>query len=740
MPPSLLQVNTIIPRPGYSKSLIQKLKKTKALDFIVEWVKDRLVEYGAKPAKSVNDRILIVRARTGSGKSTAMPVELYRLFNPNVPETYGELKKGLLGTYTGGNIICTQPRVLTAIDIPTELADNEQSPWASDMVLGQTIGFSTGSSKQLCSNCLIYATLDTLLVQLRTKTDQQLMEMYRMIILDEVHERSITFDMVIMLLKQFIHRIYKDAKCPIVIFTSATFDVEKYANYLGVNINTNIIDVEGNVYHTTDIYLQSDTSNYIKTAAEIIDRIHNHNENPKPQEQGDILVFLPGGGEMKKLKEEVIKKMDKSNPFMFSILQRKTVSSSSAFRDLKLPYSELRVDNMGEYNSKSELIATRRIFMGTTVAETGLTISTLGYVIDSGLLNNKECYFPNGISGVVTKPEAKSRSTQRRGRVGRKFDGFAYYLFTESTFTSLTNIQYPDIIYQDMNREFMALVKTKLDIMKLDMLDNPPVDSLKHALTTNIVLGYYDNDSCTLTETGKLLMDTQYITLEGFRIVQSGYAYDVSIPDLITIIAMQGWRVPRPTKYKPREILNEILPAFFFDPSASDFVIFFRMLTLDQFIEYMFYYDAFVLKTKLGIDETKKWCNDIGLSFDGMIELTEKRLEIMEDLVKMGFNPLYNQSNSLKTSNQSNYFTRLCNIKQCLYDGYKLNLIKWDAEEMRYFNRFHNHIKVKPLDSRITPHLILTDDVMIEGDFDSYKKTLGPSRITILDGYIGIGI
>lgn len=738
--PSLMREGSIIPHPSASKTLINKLKKTRAIDYIVDWVKDRLVEYGAKPAKSICDRVLIVRARTGSGKSTAMPVELYRLFNPNVGETLGALKKGTMGTYEGGNILCTQPRVLTAQDIPTELSNPKENPWASDMILGKTIGYSTGTAKILCTNCLLYATLDTLLAQLRSKSDVEIMDMYRMIILDEVHERSITFDMVIMLLKEFIGRVYKEPKCPIVIFTSATFDVEKYAQYLGVSPINNVIDVEGLTYPVKDIYLSANIDNYIDEAAKIIDRIHNKGENPRPNGEHDILVFLPGKGEMRKLKEALLKYFDHRNPFMFSILDRGTVTSTTAFRDLKLPYEELLIDEKGEYDKKNgKMVATRRIFMGTVVAETGITISTLGYVIDSGLINNREFYFPYGINGLLTKPEAKSRSKQRRGRVGRKFEGYAYYLFTEETYSALMNIQYPDIIYQDMNREFISLCTHGLDVDKLDMLDNPPIDSLKYALTMSINMGYYDYETCKLTEMGSKLRSTQYITLSGFRSILSSYAYEVATTDMITVLAMIDWRVPR--KLSVDKILKESLPAFFFDPSVESHVVFFRLVTLDQFVEYLFYFEAFVGQLMQGISSTKKWCRDVGLDFDDMILIASKRNELINDLGRIGYGSNCYKENRLALSTGTNYFDRLCRFKQCMYDGYLLNLLKWNKETMRYHDRFGNHIRVKSLvkDIDIRCDLILTDNTTFASpDMDSYKKILEASKISVLDGYIGI--
>ena len=133
---SLIKKGSIIPRPKHDDDMIQMFKETRAIDYIIKWIKDRITEYGAPVGKVMSDRVLIVRARTGSGKSTTIPVEVYRLFNPSFKSMQNEsYRSDLRGTYRGANILCTQPRVLTARDIPSELADKDSNPWSTDMIL-----------------------------------------------------------------------------------------------------------------------------------------------------------------------------------------------------------------------------------------------------------------------------------------------------------------------------------------------------------------------------------------------------------------------------------------------------------------------------------------------------------------------------------------------------------------------------------------------------------------------------
>ena len=84
---------------------------------------------------SVNDRIMILKSGTGSGKSTTLSPELYRRFQVG----------------TGKNIAVTQPRVLTAMSIPVDVIEHYD-----EMVMGETIGYQTGDFTNNLKGCCVY--------------------------------------------------------------------------------------------------------------------------------------------------------------------------------------------------------------------------------------------------------------------------------------------------------------------------------------------------------------------------------------------------------------------------------------------------------------------------------------------------------------------------------------------------------------------------------------------------------
>ena len=77
-------------------------------DYITAWVRARMPAYGGRGVGAAH-RVLAVQAETGSGKSTILPVALFRLLRAkDTPAAQA---------YRGPEVVCTQPRILTAVTL-----------------------------------------------------------------------------------------------------------------------------------------------------------------------------------------------------------------------------------------------------------------------------------------------------------------------------------------------------------------------------------------------------------------------------------------------------------------------------------------------------------------------------------------------------------------------------------------------------------------------------------------------
>lgn len=734
MPPTFLIKGSLIPPINASKELVKKYQDNLPIDIVKEWITERMPERGGKIAKSPSDRILIVRAKTGSGKSTAMPVELFKILKPTT-----------MKTYSGPGILITQPRILTSQEIALELS---QASWAN-LELNKTIGYSTGSGKETFEkgfNGILYATIGTLLQQLKQPDARyNIMKNHRIIILDEVHERSMEFDMTVMLMKKYIYDYYEDRMCPFLILTSATFDVEKYCKYLGISPKTNLFDVAGSVFPISDDYLEVSSDNITQSTLETVVKIHEEKVYPMKAGEHDIMIFCYGASQIKPVKEALLKYnveliKEKKKCFLITVVEGVAVRMNTIERRLVYyDYDKLTVNDAGEYDFKGKHKAYRRIIIATNAAETGLTVATLGFCIDMGFKQVNEIYNPYDISGIIAKPVDQNNVKQRRGRVGRKFLGHFFAMYTEETYNMLTPIQLPSIVLEDISSTIINILIQQnncFDLDKIDMLDTPTIDSLKVAIEKNIVLGYIKSDygKCfVMSELGEIYRNIRYSTIEEFRCFISAYVYDVCISDIITMFSMNEVRM---RKVKVNDILKESLPAFFF--KDTNYMDFYTAITMDDFITKLFVFDAFMKITKKGITVTENWCEKNGININEMIFVIQRRLNLMNDLIDIKYDPFYKKDESITLAGKDNYFSRLCGIKKCLYDGYLLNILRNDREARGYISRFGLKVRVNLPNREIGfPKYVITNKIKIAGQMgETFNYKLEAGNICVLDGYV----
>jgi HrpA-like RNA helicase len=510
--PTLLTVGTIIPQKWMTKEQKQKAESMQADQWLAEYLIDRSWNRKAPPRvriQSPGSRVGVFRASTGTGKSTVLPYMIYKTFF----EVRGVKK----------SIICTEPSIATAVDIPFQLIRVQ-----SGLRIGDNIGYQTGAVKLRPIKGLLYATIGILLQQLKTNTDEDFMKKYSFIIIDEVHNLSIEAETTLFYLRRFLERNYKNPDCPYIILTSGTFEPEPLLEFFDCPADS-FIDIKGVSYPIVDNYAQFDVSDYISYVLWLVEKIHLENEIKFDSDEfRDILIFVQGGAQIKELVHKLHilnatvfgKGLDKakqhlaateaaikkggakdatratSAPSLYicpiAITSESMQKTGDDYRNLYSNINTVRVpiyklDSTGKMTDKISTYApvSRRVIIATNAIETGMTIDTLKYCIDTGFVNELQ-FNPNfGVNMLLNKPVTQASAKQRRGRVGRKHPGEFYACYTESTFKALQPMPHPDIIKSDITMALLDMIINETDTYLYEVGKMPSTKSRSDAFQMN---------------------------------------------------------------------------------------------------------------------------------------------------------------------------------------------------------------------------------------------------------------
>lgn len=379
-----------------------------------------------------DNQLTFIVSGTGSGKSVLIPK--YALH------------------YTGyqGKVGMTLPKKVVT------LSSADFAAKTLDIQLGKEIGYVyKGSNKSHAnsSNRMLYMTDGTLIMKF---TRDPLLSEFKIIIIDEAHERKVQIDLIMLFLKNLLQSGQRpDLR---VIIMSATIDVAKYQAYFD-GVTSNSIDISGQPNHEIIVhFLDQPAKSYLTEGLQRIDDLVTKST------KGDILFFITTSNEALQLCKDIRPKY----PRVYCIEVYADMDSS-----LKL-YAESRDSFMelGNYNQK--------LVMATNVAESSLTIDGLKYVIDSGYeLTN---YFSPEFYGRVLEKRliTRAQALQRRGRVGRTEPGICYTLLTRLQFDSLEEFPEPNILKEDITMDLLKIIKTSESqtlqegISLLSQLMDPP--------------------------------------------------------------------------------------------------------------------------------------------------------------------------------------------------------------------------------------------------------------------------
>lgn len=276
---------------------------------------------------------VVVTAPPGAGKSTLLPLTIM-----------AGLNNGAEGPDRAGKVLMLEPRRLAARQIAERMAQMIGEP------VGLTVGYRVRFESKVSSQTRIEVLTEGILT--RMLVDDATLEGVDVVIFDEFHERSINSDLALALTRQAQEIIRPDIK---IVIMSATIDASSICNEL----KAPLIESEGRMFDVDITNAETDADRWEMPQRAAAATVEAHNRH-----KGDILVFLPGQGEIERC-------------------QQLLGSSLQPTRVLPL-YGNLPPEQQRKAIAPSRE-GERKVVLATPIAETSITIEGVRVVVDSGL-------------------------------------------------------------------------------------------------------------------------------------------------------------------------------------------------------------------------------------------------------------------------------------------------------------------------------------------------------------------
>jgi ATP-dependent helicase HrpB len=338
--------------------------------------------------------------------------------------------------------------------------------------VGQTVGYRTRLDSKVSDATRIEVVTEGILTR-RLQRDAAL-EDTAIVIFDEYHERSLQADLGLALCLDVQEQLRADLK---ILVMSATLDGEAVARLLG---DAPIVTSEGRAYPVDTIYRtrtpgnRADDDIVRTTVASILRALDQHT--------GDMLVFLPGQGEIRRVQR---------------LLEEAALPKSIAVLPLFGELSPAEQDAAIRPSDTNEP-GRRKIVLTTNIAETSLTIEGVRIVIDSGLARRSRFDPATGMNRLEAVRISRASADQRRGRAGRLAAGVCYRLWTETEHASLAAHTPAEIIEADLAPLALELASWGCnDATSLRWLDAPPAATIAQARQLLTALQALDNNKIT---------------------------------------------------------------------------------------------------------------------------------------------------------------------------------------------------------------------------------------------------
>ncbi|MEW8553551.1 MAG: ATP-dependent helicase HrpB [Candidatus Thiodiazotropha sp.] len=382
----------------------------------------------------------LLSAPPGSGKTTLVPLHLLEA-----------------PWMRGRRLLLLEPRRLAARTAASRMAQ------LLGEAVGEQVGYSIRLERKVSPKTRIEVVTEGILTR-RLQQDPQL-EGVGLLIFDEFHERNLQSDLALALALDAQQGLREDLR---LLVMSATLDTERVAALME---DAPVVAAAGRTFPVAQHYLglKPDKRAIAEQVATAVTKAWH-------QEQGDLLVFLPGVAEIRRVARLLAAKhADSDQPPLITPL----------YGDLPKAEQDLALlpDRRGR----------RRVVLTTSIAETSLTIEGITTVVDSGWSRLPRFLPAIGLTRLETLAVSRAAAAQRAGRAGRIGPGSCYRLWSPHYQEQLPEFHQAEILQADLAPLALELAAWGVaEPESLRWLDPPPRAAYDQACDLLQMLGAMD--------------------------------------------------------------------------------------------------------------------------------------------------------------------------------------------------------------------------------------------------------
>ena len=392
-------------------------------------------------AALASGRGALLQAPPGAGKSTGVPLALL-----DAPWLAGK------------RMLMLEPRRLAARAVATRMATQlGETP-------GDTVGYRTRLDTRVGPRTRIEVVTEGILTRIMQRDPA--LEDVGLVIFDEFHERSLQADLGLAFVLDAQKHIAQDLR---ILVMSATLDGGSIAALLD---GAPVISAPGQSFPVDTRYAERASTDFLdrRATAAVLRALRD--------DEGDILTFLPGAGEIRRVARG---------------LEAALTAGEAGSVDIRPLYGDLGRDAQ-DAALEPAAPGRRKVVLATNIAETSLTIEGIRVVVDGGLERRARFDPRSGMSRLDTVRISQASADQRRGRAGRVAPGICYRLWTAAEHRSLLPFTPPEIEAADLAGLALELACWGArDAGALQWLTPPPAGALAQARDLLESLGALDS-------------------------------------------------------------------------------------------------------------------------------------------------------------------------------------------------------------------------------------------------------